>query len=148
MKVILLKDVAKLGQRGTVCTVSDGYAQNFLFAHGLAVPATNEKIREVQRQKELAEQQKNEEVQQLKHAVELLANEPLVVHARANEHGHLFQAVSASTIVSALRERVGASVSEHTVIFDTPIKEVGEHTVTFKVRDEYVNVHVTIKAEQ
>jgi len=148
MKVVLLKDVAKLGQKGTVCTVSDGYAQNFLFARGLAVPATSGKVSEVQHKKEIVQQQKGKEVEQLMRATEMLANEPLVVRARANEHGHLFQAVSAATIVSELQKRADIAVSEPAVVFDKPIKEIGEHAITLKMHDAQAVVRIRVEPEK
>lgn len=102
MKVLLLKDVAKVGQRNTVHEVSNGYAQNFLLARGLAVPATAQRIAAAQKSQVARAEMKAHEIDEVKAAVAKLNGEAVSISAKANEKGHLFEAVHAENIVAAL----------------------------------------------
>ncbi len=124
MKVILLRDVAKLGLRHSIVEVPDGYAQNKLIPQGLAKPATAQNIKAV---KQVASQ--NEADVQAKEVnlatmLEKLATETVIISAKANEQGHLFQAVKVDDIVKALGAK-GFTVEPDTLNLAEPIKSLG-----------------------
>lgn len=147
MKVILLKDVAKVGQKGDVKELANGYAQNFLIARGLAEAATDAKIKNAQ--KVVAEQAvKQEEAKQaLEKALKKLKGEGLVVRATANEKDHLFEALHADTIADHIKDVVGVEVDAAAIIIDTPIKELGNHTVYVQVGDAKVSVELSVQTK-
>ncbi len=129
MKVILLKDVAKVGQRGMVKEVADGYGWNFLIVRGLAVQATTEKLAA----HEAAQKREGEERERahaaLVKSIQSLEGARIEITARATEKGGLFKSVAAGDIVKALSEQKGASIPEGAIVLPKPIKETGEHKV-------------------
>ncbi len=131
MKVILLRDVAKLGKRFSIVEVPDGYALNKLIPQMMAQPATPENLKRVQaRTKEVAAHKAADEAD-LRAALARLSETKVRIIADANAQGHLFKAVKVSDVV-AEAGKVGITVPESALIIMTPIKSVGEHAVEVK----------------
>jgi large subunit ribosomal protein L9 len=129
MKVILLKDVAKIGKRFDIVEVPNGYAQNMLIPRAMALPATPENVKRAGARKDhsaavtLATNATFSDV-----AARIKgAHVPLTVEA--NEQGHLFMAVKAEMIVEALKE-AGYEVTKDQVVLPQPIKALGEFEIT------------------
>ncbi|MCA9363922.1 50S ribosomal protein L9 [Candidatus Kaiserbacteria bacterium] len=134
MKVILLRDVAKIGKRFEVVEVPTGHAQNFLIPHKHAEPATPGNVRRVMAHK--AKQAHDTEAHALAFAEALtqLAEQKVVLTVEANEQGHLFKGVKGDMIAACLKE-AGVSVPVEAVRLDEPIKTLGEHTITLALGD-------------
>jgi len=132
MKVILLKDVDGLGATGSVRDVKEGYARNYLFPRGLAVPATERAVRTLQHQQQTTAQR----LQRERHTVEELAAalEQAVVEIRAKggEGGRLFGSVTTADIAQILVER-GFQVDKKQIALDEPIKTAGVFKVPGRV---------------
>lgn len=126
MKVILLRDVARLGKRYSVVEVPDGFALNKLVPQGMAQPATPENLKRVQaRNKEVAAHHAADE-ESLRDAIRRLGDERVIVMVEANAQGHLFQAVKPADIVAAAGT-IGVTLPVSAVHIDSPIKSVGDH---------------------
>jgi large subunit ribosomal protein L9 len=128
MKVILLQDVAKIGRRGDITDVPDGYALNQLIPKKMVAPATAANTKKQEALK--AQQAASAEATQAAFAAakaSLAAHTPVVL-ADANEKGHLFKAVNVSDIVEAAK-KVGIELAPDMLKIEHSIKEVGEHTV-------------------
>ena len=146
MKVIFLKDVAKLGQKGSIKEVSDGYALNFLIPQGLALHATPDKVAAHEKLQSLNAESKA--AQKLKLASELkkLDGKRLVIKAKANEKGHLFKGVKKGDVADALAEFASFPITEPMINgLGAVIKEAGEHVV--HVVGAGVDVAVSIVVE-
>jgi large subunit ribosomal protein L9 len=131
MKVILLRDVARLGKRFAVVEVPDGFALNKLIPQGMAQPATPENLKRVlARNKEVAAHQAADETS-LREAVRQLGEMRATVTVEANAQGHLFKAVKVGDIIAAARA-LGVTLPESAIEIGTPIKSVGEHDVQIK----------------
>ncbi len=131
MKVILLRDEAKLGKRFSVVETPDGYALNKLIPQGMAQPATPENLKRVQaRNKEVAAHQVADETS-LREAIRLLGDMQATISMEANAQGHLFKAVKTSDIAAAAHAH-GVTLPEAAILIATPIKSVGEHQVEIK----------------
>lgn len=133
MKVILLKDVDKLGRTGDVKEVSAGYARNYLLRQGMAAPATEGQMKQLQalqnrRAKEDA--RRAEEAQQLAGRLGTLE---VTVTARAGEQGRLFGSVTNQDVAAALKEQHGVEVDRRDIEVAEPIRTLGTHTVTVRV---------------
>lgn len=143
MKVILLRDVAKIGRRFEVKEVPAGHAHNFLIPRKLAEPATAESLRrlavELKKKTVLNERHDTD----FKSTLETLAGAPIELILPANAQGHLFKGVHASDIVKAAMTH-GVHMSESDVALDHPIKETGEHTVALRRGDTEGTVVVRI----
>ena len=120
MKVILLKDVAKLGQRYQIKEVADGFARNFIIARGLGLPATPANLKKL-------ETLKTKTV--TKSELPKLAGITVTLKAKANETGHLFAGIHAGEIVEGLKKQHQLTVDATDLDLPTAIKTVGEHHI-------------------
>ncbi len=145
MKVILLKDVAKVGLKDEIKDVSSGYAQNFLIQRGLAEAATAGKIALVEKNAAGRVAQQEERKSALEDGLAKLKGKGLIIRATANEKEYLFEAVSAEIIAAHLADVAGVEVAADQIQIESPIKELGEHTVNVKVGDALVAVVLKIE---
>ena len=148
MEVILREDVEKVGTRGSVVTVANGYARNFLLPKRLAVAATdsNKKIVEQEREAYLRREAKVQgEAEGL---AKLMSNVTVTLRHRVGENDHLFGSVTAKDIADAL-EAQKFHVERRRIQLDEPIRTVGEHTVPIRLhRDVSVDIKVIVEPEQ
>lgn len=135
MKVILLKQVAKVGRVGEVVDVSDGYAANALFPNKLAIPATIKNLEALNRKVASAKATKALEHGLLEAAIRTLPDMTISIPVKANEKGHLFSKVDSSDVVKALaKQRI--SIATKNIVLAEPIKELGTYPVSI-VEGEY-----------
>jgi large subunit ribosomal protein L9 len=147
MEVILKEDVPKLGSRGEVVRVSEGYGRNYLLPRKLAIEASAAN-------KAVIEQMKASAVRRLakeKTDAELLAKQfdgvGLQFTRRAGENGQLFGSVTSADVAHQLEHR-GFKVERRKIHLDEPLKTLGEFTVHIKLhRDVTTTVKVTIVKE-
>lgn len=134
MKVILLKDVARLGRKSEVKDVPLGHAQNFLIPRKLAVLATPENLKRLNADTTRIKKEEAEEIQSFEQALSGLKGQKVTYAAEANEQGHLFRGVNAKDIAGTI-QALGFSVDEHNVVLEHPLKTIGVHEITL-VRGE------------
>ena len=145
MKVILTKNVPKLGQIGDVKEVADGYARNYLFKQGLAEPATKAALQKWQTKKQKIAQSKMQDKEQLRSLKERLSQMVVELAATANEQGHLYAAVKASDIASYLQQH-GIKEDLTKKIVMEPLRELGSHQVKVKLSPQIeIGLKVKIK---
>ena len=148
MEVILREDVDKLGSRGSVVKVADGYARNFLLPKRLAVAATgaNKKIVEQEREAHLRREAKAKT--DAEDLAKLMANVKLTFRQKVGENDQLFGSVTAKDIADAL-EAQRFHIERRKVQLDEPIRTLGEHRVTLRLhRDVSAEIDVVIEPEQ
>ena len=126
MKVILLDDVAKLGRRGEVRDVSDGYARNFLIPKKLALGASAGTLKQQQDSKALRIKGDAEGLQQ---RIEALTYEE---RRQASEEGKLFGSVTSQDLVDFLGAH-GIKIERRRIQLDEPIKTLGETTIPIRL---------------
>ena len=147
MEVILREDVEKVGARGALVKVADGYARNFLLPNRLAVAATeaNKKIVDQERDAYLRREAKVQaEAQGL---AQLMANVTLTFRHRVGENDQLFGSVTAKDIAEAL-EAQKFHIERRRVQLEEPIRTLGEHEVTLRLhRDVTVPIKVIVEPE-
>jgi large subunit ribosomal protein L9 len=146
MEIILREEVEKLGQRGAVVKVADGYARNYLLPKKLAVTATegNRKIVEQEREAWLRKEAKVQtDAQDLS---KLLAGISLTFRQRVGENDHLFGSVTAKDIAEAL-EKQNFHIDRKKIVLEEPIRTLGEHKVTLRLHRE-VSAEVPVIVEK
>jgi large subunit ribosomal protein L9 len=147
MKVLLLKDVFKLGRAGDVKRVADGYGRNFLMPQGLAVLATPGALKQVDRIKTQATVQRNALNEELGSVAEQLNGMVLPFTARASETGKLYGSITSQMIADSISEKTGVEINKRQV-FSQPLKEVGEHAVEIRLTVDLIpEVTVIINSE-
>jgi len=148
MKVLLCKDIEKLGWFGDVVQVSDGYARNYLLPQGLAVMPTEEKLKTVAVETAMRAEERTKERQQLEKTAAAVNAAEAVIAAKANEQGQLFGSVGSRQIAANLRAQ-GFEVQEKQIKLPENIKQVGTHSVKLEFAEDLsATVSVVVVAEQ
>lgn len=143
MKIILLKDIKKLGKKYDVKDVADGYFQNFLLPQGIAVVATPQNVAKLTSSKAKIDDMRKKEHDRLLKLMELLKSKPIEVHAKAASSGKLFSSIKAEDIVKAIESSFKESIHADCVLLDVPLDKVGEHKVKVEL-DKGVKGEVTV----
>lgn len=140
MKVMLWQDVDKVGKRGDVIDVKDGYARNFLLPRKLARKVVAGREAALQKEFELAKRRAaKQEAVLVSGAKEIAAKmagiTSVSIEVNTNEEGHLYGAVSPSMVVDALKDQ-GLKVDARAIEIAEPIKQVGTYEVTVNLHRE------------
>ena len=127
MKVILLKEVEKLGKEGEIKEVADGYARNFLIPQNIARAATNEAVREMEAKKEKKTKAEQVELAETQKLAEQLDGRELFIKVKEKD-GTLFGSVNEKTIAKTFTDE-GLNIDPGNIILAEPIKEIGDYDV-------------------
>lgn len=133
MKVMFLKDVPNVAQKGQIKTVSDGYARNFLFPQNLAKPATDHVVAEKQASTKKKEKQQDRVVSAAKKVFNGLNGQTVTIKAQASDQGKLFAAVKQSDIAKAVLKSFTHQLEPSSIILPEPIKSIGAHPVQVRL---------------
>ena len=126
MKVILLKDVEKLGKKGEVKNVADGYARNFLIPNKMAVLATKSELIKLEEEKKIETEKAEEELKLYQEIANQIDGLELEIPAKVIEEGKLFGAITTAKIVEVLKEK-NFEIKKEQIKLEEPIKEIGEY---------------------
>jgi len=137
MKVMLIKDVYKLGRAGEVKKVADGYGRNFLIPQGLAVLATPGALKQVDRIKSQAEIRRTEQNKELQGLADEIAGVVLTFAAKAGETDKLYGSITTQNVADALQEKTRYEVKRHQIDMQ-PIRMLGEFTATVRLTMDLV----------
>lgn len=149
MKIILQDYVETLGEEGDVLEVADGYARNYLLPRGLAVKATPQNLKQLEKVIEAREERKKEEIEKAQDLANSLAEISLVFKVKVGEKGKLFGSVTNDDIAKMLKEKHDIDIDKRKVEMKNPIKEVGFYVVPVKLHAEvHSDVRVQVEAEQ
>lgn len=147
MKVLLIKDVYKLGRAGEVKKVADGFGRNFLLPQGLAVLATAGAMKQVEKIKAQAEIRRTEKNSELKGLADQIAAVVLTFNAKAGETGKLYGSITTQDVAQAVSEQTRFEVKRQQVDMQ-PIRELGEFTAYVRLTMDLVpEVKIIVKRE-
>jgi len=133
MKVILIKDVKKMGAIGEIKDVSDGYARNYLIPKGLALEATQTRLKET-KEKDLKQQKKkSKEEAAARKLQERLEGKSIKIIARTGGSDKLFGAVTAKEIVETMEKELGVKIDKKKIEIKEPIKHLGRYEARVKI---------------
>jgi large subunit ribosomal protein L9 len=142
MIVILTKDVKGTGKAGEVVKVSDGYARNMLLPKGLAKEATEGNVRNLEKQKEIAAEKKEEQKQAALKQAEKIEKITLTIKSKGGDSGKLFGSITSKDIAEALENQEKIKIDKKKIELANPIKQTGDTQVTVKLFPE---VSATLK---
>ena len=131
MKVILLTDIPKVGNKYDVKEFKEGYAQNVLLAKGLACLATKQELAKLEDRRKKTEKKKQEENKIFTDLISKVGDTTITIKAKANEKGHLFKAVSPHEVAIAIKEITGIDIDEKSLTMNH-IKNIGIHNIFIK----------------
>jgi large subunit ribosomal protein L9 len=147
MEVILREDVEKVGERGAVVKVADGYARNFLLPKRLAVRATDSNKKIVEQEREAYVRREAKHQGESEDLAKLMAGVTITFRHKVGENNHLFGSVTAKDIADAL-EAQKFHVERRKIQLDEPIRTVGEHEVTVRLhREVTTRIKVIVEPE-
>ena len=147
MEVILKEDVNKLGHRGDVVKVAEGYGRNYLIPHKLAIEATPGNKAVIEQMKASSVRKSAKEKGSAEALGQQLSGQALEFTRKSGEHDQLFGSVTSSDIAHAL-EAKGFTIDRRKIDLDVPLKTVGEFNVPIKLhKDVTVTVKVIVGKE-
>lgn len=144
VKVILLQDVKKIGNKDDLVDVAEGYARNYLIPRGLAVEATPANLRRREQDKAAQSQRQQREEAEAREAATKLEAGPVVMKVKAGEGGRLFGSVTAADIARQVKEQIGVEIDRRRIDLPEPLKTLGVHELTVRL---YQGVQARIKVE-
>lgn len=132
MKVLLLKDVYKLGHAGDVKKVADGYGRNYLLPEGLAVLATAGALKTVEKIREKAAIERANLNKEMSGLAEQLTGVEIEFFSKAGETGKLYGSITTQMVIDELNRKMGTTLNRHQVEVE-PIRTLGEHLAIIRL---------------
>jgi large subunit ribosomal protein L9 len=145
MKLILRADVERVGKKGDIIEVADGYARNFLLPKGLALKASAGAERQasmMRRSRDVKDAREREAGEQI---ARQLVPAVIRIPARAGTEGRLFGSITAADIAEAVKAQTGIELDRRRLHLDEPIKTLGVHEVPVRLHAD-VQFRVTVEA--
>lgn len=146
MEVILKEDVAKLGSRGDVVKVAEGYGRNYLLPRKLAIQATAGNKKVIEQMKAAALRRSAKEKAQAEELAKQFDGVSVSFLRRAGEHDQLFGSVTSSDVADAL-EKKGFNIDRRKIQLHEPLRTLGEFTVPIKLHKD-VTAHLKVIIEK
>ena len=147
MEVILREDVDKLGRRGDVVKVAEGYGRNFLLPRGLAMAVSDANKAMIAKERKAHELRAAKEKAEFESVAQRVASLRFIAPRKVGEHNVLYGSVTSGDIAEFLKAK-GIEIDKRKVQLDEPIKKLGEHEVSVKLHPEVsANLRVLVTKE-
>lgn len=147
MKVVLTKDVKGIGRAHETVTAADGYALNYLIPKKLAVAATVGAVKTASTRVTAAVARKELDHKLLEQNIASLAEARIVIKMKANDKGHLYDAVGTPEISEAAKEQARIDLPEEVIKLEKPIKELGTFEIPVSAGETFGKFSITVEAE-
>jgi large subunit ribosomal protein L9 len=132
MQILLTQSIPKIGNKGDIVTVSEGYGRNYILKKRLGIIPKPADIARYQKTIQQISEQKQIKQQQLKDYADILADTEISLNVKTNEKGHLFGAIKESDIVDVINDQYHILLDTSMIIIDAPIKSIGKYTITIQ----------------
>lgn len=148
MRIMLIQDVAPLGQVGDVVEVKNGYARNYLIPQKMAVIATAGALKQAEQFRASADKRRARERSAAEAQAQRLSGQSFRFERKVGENGRLYGSVTSADIADALTAKLGEEFDRRKVQLSEPIKTLGDFDVPLDIHaDVPVSVHVTVVGE-
>jgi len=148
MQIILQEDVDKLGHRGQIVEVAEGYARNYLLPRKLALPVSQGNLKQLEQIKRALAKREATEREGAQKQADLLGTLTVEFARKAGENDHMFGSVTTSDIAESLAAQ-GYSVDKRKLQLEQPIKALGEYQVPAKLhREVTAHIRVIVRKEE
>lgn len=147
MKVILTKDVKGVGRVHDTVVTADGYALNYLIPGKFAIAATPTAMKEAEQRRKQVTDRSALDASLLAQNIASLADARIVIKVKANEKGHLYDAVGEPEIRAAAKEQAHIDLPEDAIKLEKPIKELGTFDIPVSSGEIFGKFSITIEAE-
>jgi len=148
MKVILTQDIPGVGKKWEIKDVKPGYGRNYLLSRDLAIPLTPGNLKDVQLRQKQEAQKKAIQKDLLKKSFESLKDFNFIIERKANEKGHLYDAVDIKEIAEFLKKKIKAEIPLDYIKLDKPIKEIGKYKIPLQKEDLEISFEIEIKPKE
>jgi len=149
MKVVFLKDVSTKGKKGEIRDVANGYARNFLFPRGLAMPATAGALKAAKTQSEEKSQHQTRQQEEINELIQQLEEKELHLKARAGAKGRLHGAITSADIAHGLSQLVNIEIDKKKIELDKPLHHLGSYEITIILaKGSEARIKVVIEEEE
>jgi large subunit ribosomal protein L9 len=148
MKVILQQEVKKLGKKGDILEVSEGYARNYLLAQKLAITATATNMNVATQQKASEERKQQRAIDEANFLAAQMSKVEVTIGVKMGEGGKLFGSVASKDIADALLAQHKIEMDKRKIDLKDPIKTLGTYPVSIKLHAEIsakIQVHIIAK---
>jgi len=146
VKIILQREVEKLGVPGDVVTVADGYARNYLLPRGLAIQASKGAVRQAENLKRAHEDRTAKARKEAEALAERLGRLTIRLEQRAGAEGKLFGSITAQDLAEEIERQSGEAVDRKDIHLEEPIRSVGSHEVQIRLHPE-VDATLAVEVE-
>jgi large subunit ribosomal protein L9 len=133
MKVVLLKDISKIGHKGEIKDVSEGYANNFLIRQGLAALASTEVQQKVDRETKDLAARKQKELAKLNQLKNDLGKQTFTLKVKVGDKGQVFGGIHEKDIAQVINANLKTNIVKSQIDAHHGIKALGEHEITIKL---------------
>lgn len=147
MKVILLKDVKGVGRAHEVVALADGHALNYLLPKKLAILATPMAVKEAESRRKQMQDRSALDDALLAQNIASLAEARITLKMKANEKGHLYDAIGEPEIRATAKEQARIDIPEGAIRLEKPLKELGAFDIPVAIGDIFGKFSITIEAE-
>lgn len=142
MRLILRQDIAGVGKRGDMVSVSDGHARNYLLPRGLAIPASDGAVAQAEAMRRRRDLREAADRDSARTVAAELGSRTFTIKARAGSEGRLFGSVTSADIASALAAQAGVTLDRKKIVTE-PIRTTGQHTAIVRLHSD-VECTVTV----
>lgn len=147
MKVILKQDIKGVGKKDQIINAADGYARNFLFPKGLAVPADSGNMNALKAKNDANQARKERDLKEAKILAEELKTKMITISVKAGSNGKLFGGVTSKEISEALKSQLKVEVDKKKVLLSDVIKQEGTFFVDLKLQEGVIaKIKVNVKS--
>ena len=142
MKLILRQDIAGVGRRGDIVSVSDGHARNYLLPRGLAIPASDGAVAQAEAMRRRRDLREAADRDSARTVAAELGSRTFTIKARAGSEGRLFGSVTSADIAGVLAAQAGITLDRKKIVTQ-PIRTTGQHTAIVRLHTD-VECTVTV----
>ncbi len=147
MKIILLQDDKKLGKKGDIVNVNDGFARNYVLPQKIGVEANGKNLNDLKLQKANADKIAAENLAAAQALAKEMEEEKVVVHMKAGEGGKAFGSISSKEIATEYTKQYKKDMDKKKLVLSEPIKSFGTFEVKVKLHPQVTGV-LTVKVEE
>ena len=147
MKIILIQDEKKLGRKGDIIEVSEGYARNYILPKKIGVEATPKNLNDLKLKKANESRIAQEQLDAAKELAAQLDEKQVVVKIKAGEGGKAFGSVSSKEIAAAYKEQHGIEIDKKKIVLPESLKSFGSYEVSVKLHPQ-VTGKLTVKVTE
>ncbi|MDA1273853.1 MAG: 50S ribosomal protein L9 [Verrucomicrobia bacterium] len=138
--IILTHHIPNLGGESDHVKVAAGYARNYLFPNGFAIPLTGANKRRLEALKRRRAEREANELNSMNELAQSLSKLTLVITVKTGEEGRLFGSVTAGTISDELKHQFDATVEKRKIHLENPIKQLGEYQVELRLHHDVITI--------